>query len=63
MLVRGSVQKRHQATDGEWRRNGHHGVAQDAGRPARDSGRCSCSEEPKSRPRRSQSAHSSDEAP
>jgi hypothetical protein len=38
-------------------------MAQDAGSPARELGRCSCSEEPKSRLRRSQSAHSSNEAP
>lgn len=34
--LKGGVQKRDWGTSGEWRRNGHDGVAQDAGSPARE---------------------------
>jgi hypothetical protein len=40
--LRGSVRKPRRGTSGGWRRNGHDGVAQDAGSPARGHRRCSC---------------------
>lgn len=64
VALRGSVRKRRRGAPGVWRRNGQAGCAREAGRPARQGkGRCSCSQEPKSRLSRRQRVHTSDEAP